>query len=96
MGGVSVTGVAVRFVDWQGEWCGSRMPLETDRAWRTTMANASLENQKKILARQDKIMSNQRQILANQVKLGKVLANQREIVRNQKKILANQAAILAN
>jgi len=45
------------------------------------MSDASLANQKKILARQDKIMANQKRIVRNQ----------QTIIANQKKILANQA-----
>jgi len=46
--------------------------------------NATLANQKKILANQAAITANQKKILANQVSIKE---NQRKIMTNQKKIL---------
>ena len=49
-----------------------------------TMAQATVQNQKKILAGQKGIVSNQ----------VKILKNQQSILKNQKKILSNQSRIL--
>ena len=49
-----------------------------------TMAQATLQNQKRIIA-------NQRMIVTNQ---GKILRNQQAILKNQRKILSNQGKIL--
>jgi hypothetical protein len=64
---------------------GGRLPtgdgnINEERA----MAQATLKNQKKIIA-------NQRTIVTNQ---GRILKNQKAIVKNQKKILKNQGRIL--
>jgi hypothetical protein len=48
------------------------------------MAQATLKNQKKIIANQKTIVTNQ----------GKILKNQKAIVKNQRKILKNQGRIL--
>jgi hypothetical protein len=50
----------------------------------TAMAQATAQNQKKIL-------SNQKSIVTNQ---SKILKNQQSILKNQRKILSNQSKIL--
>ncbi|MGI9076022.1 MAG: hypothetical protein ACR2G6_01690 [Gemmatimonadaceae bacterium] len=69
---------------------------------KQAMAQATLKNQKTIIANDRAIIKNQRRILRNQDRLtlmlgnqARILRNQQAILKNQKKILANQARILA-
>jgi hypothetical protein len=50
----------------------------------TTMAQATAQNQRKIISNQSAIMANQTKILRNQKG---ILANQKKILKNQGKIL---------
>jgi hypothetical protein len=59
-------------------------PRGAPRRRQTMAVNATLANQKKILANQAAITANQKKILANQLA---IKANQRTILANQKKIL---------
>jgi hypothetical protein len=62
----------------------------------TTMAQATLKNQQKILSGHRTIVANQKKILRNQERLLLVLANEVIIIRNQEAIIKNQKKILAN
>ena len=67
----------------------------------SVMAQATLNNQRTIIANERVIISNQKKLLKNQETLKvlvgnqvKIMRNQDAIVKNQKKILANQSRIL--
>lgn len=59
------------------------------------MAQATLKNQRTIIANDRVILRNQRKILGNQRRLKLLLGNQFKILRNQKAIIKNQKKILA-
>ena len=72
-------------------------PTDLDRSPQdTAMAQATLENQQKILKGHREIVSNQKKILRNQERLMLILANEVIIIRNQEAIIKNQKKILAN
>jgi hypothetical protein len=89
-----------RLPDLTFDWLrpGFAVQLETRRQTKENppMAQATLKNQRTLMANDKVIIRNQNHILRNQIRLSEVVRNQIRILRNQDAIIKNQKKILSN